>query len=120
MGENAITVIEISPSSSEKEEKKVFRYTSSSSSEESGTPVRRILCIKNAHDVKQFEETEECFILDFDPFDPPIDISKLSMSAAAADDEDEEENDDDDAREFVILAEKGQVWVFSVWSLRKC
>ncbi|PON71949.1 hypothetical protein PanWU01x14_067910 [Parasponia andersonii] len=100
MGENAINVIEISPSSSEK-----VRDSGT------GIPISHILCLKNANDIKLFEESEECFILDFDPFDP-IDISKLSVSekpAAGDGDDDDDGNDNDDDADFVVLAEKGQV-----------
>lgn len=95
MGENDIEVIEISPSPSS------YEKTHSPVSE-GGTPIRHILCLKNADDVKQFEETEDCFILDFDPFQP-IDLSRLLVSAAHDDD------DPQDAPDLAIVAETGQV-----------
>lgn len=63
------------------------------------TPVRAVVCLKRKEDVKRFEETEECFILDFDPFDS-LDISKLSLK-------DNKNNHDDN--DISIIAEKGQV-----------
>ncbi|CAA0409701.1 unnamed protein product [Arabidopsis thaliana] len=37
--------------------------------EEDDTPLVGIFCLKTRQDMKRFEETEDCFILDFDPFD---------------------------------------------------
>lgn len=101
MGENDIEVIEVSSASScdDKKVKKVFGSNSSSPGSESGTPIGHILCLKNSDDVKRFEETEDCFILDFDPFQP-IDLSKLFVSAAV---------DDGYAPDLAIVAETGQV-----------
>ncbi|EXB94709.1 hypothetical protein L484_002596 [Morus notabilis] len=102
MGENDIEVIEVSSASScddKKKVKKVFGSNSSSPGSESGTPIGHILCLKNSDDVKRFEETEDCFILDFDPFQP-IDLSKLIVSAAV---------DDGYAPDLAIVAETGQV-----------
>ncbi|KAL9267082.1 RPM1 interacting protein 13-like protein [Drosera capensis] len=49
-------------------------------------------------DMKKFEETEDCFILDFDPSDA-MDLTKLSLS----------KNTDSKEPEIAIIAEKGQV-----------
>ncbi|KFK27026.1 hypothetical protein AALP_AA8G324600 [Arabis alpina] len=49
------------------------------SEEEEETPLRGIFCLKTRQDMKRIEETEDCFILDFDPFDS-FDLTKLSLS----------------------------------------
>ena len=67
--------------------------------EEDDTPLVGIFCLKTRQDMKRFEETEDCFILDFDPNDS-FDARKLSDSPAS-------ECDDDVA----IVHEKGQVWL---------
>lgn len=87
MAKNGTQVIEISPSSSE-------RY--SEEEDDNGTPLRPVFCAKRNTDIKRIEEIEECFILDFDPFDS-IDISKLSVSNSPID------------NEVSVVAEKGQV-----------
>ncbi|KAL5738842.1 hypothetical protein ACOSP7_031603 [Xanthoceras sorbifolium] len=46
------------------------------------------------------EKDEDCFILDFDPFESINDISKLSVSS-----NDNDEDDDD----LIVISEKGQV-----------
>ncbi|CAL5367812.1 unnamed protein product [Camellia sinensis] len=61
-----------------------------------GTPVRAIFCLKNNINMREIEEREDCFILDFDP-DDCFDLSKLSMS------KDLYHNPD-----LSVLAEKGQ------------
>ncbi|KAL1337344.1 hypothetical protein HN51_032018 [Arachis hypogaea] len=55
-----------------------------------GTPVRAIACLKMHHDMKRFEETDDCFILGFDPYKP------VSLSQ-------------DDGVDISVVAEKGQV-----------
>ncbi|XP_018474188.2 RPM1 interacting protein 13 [Raphanus sativus] len=36
---------------------------------EEETPLRGILCLKSSQDTEKIEETEDCFILDYDPLD---------------------------------------------------
>lgn len=91
MAKNVTQVIEISPSSSE-------RY--SEEEEDNWTPLRPVFCVKRNTDIKRIEEIEECFILDFDPFDS-VDISKLSVSNSPID------------NEVAVVAEKGQVWILN-------
>ncbi|KAG8381606.1 hypothetical protein BUALT_Bualt06G0139000 [Buddleja alternifolia] len=62
-----------------------------------GTPLRSIFCLKNRDEIKKFEEEEDCFILEFDPYDV-LDMSKASLT----DDIDHAEAD------LRITAEKGQ------------
>ncbi|WOG92742.1 hypothetical protein DCAR_0312017 [Daucus carota subsp. sativus] len=64
---------------------------------EEGTPLRPIFCLKNRNELKDFEDKEDCFILDFDP-DESLSISKLSVSSNA-----------DDSPDVFLVAEKGQV-----------
>lgn len=103
MEDHDTKVIEISPASSEKERRTttVIQINSNlySSEEEDGSPLRPIFCLKreNNADIKRVEETQDCFILDFDPFDS-IDLSKLSVHA-----------DSDGASDLSVIAEKGQV-----------
>ncbi|XP_020871348.1 uncharacterized protein LOC9300383 [Arabidopsis lyrata subsp. lyrata] len=67
--------------------------------EEDDTPLRGIFCLKTRQDMKRFEETEDCFILDFDPFDS-FDVKKLTFT-----DDDHHEGDKD----LAIIHETGQV-----------
>ncbi|XP_022140919.1 uncharacterized protein LOC111011466 [Momordica charantia] len=56
------------------------------------SPLRSILCVKNVVDLKRFDEREDCYVLDFDPFhSPDPSISKDTDS------------------ELSIVGEKGQV-----------
>ncbi|XVE58256.1 hypothetical protein DITRI_Ditri04bG0155800 [Diplodiscus trichospermus] len=61
-----------------------------------GTPLRSIFCLKRKMDMRRIEETEDCFILDFNPFDS-TDIAKLAVT-----------NDGDDV-DLSVVAEKGKV-----------
>ncbi|KAJ8554227.1 hypothetical protein K7X08_024905 [Anisodus acutangulus] len=69
---------------------------SSSPSSDEGSPLRHILCLKKREQLKEFEEKEECFILDFDPYDT-VDMSKLSFL------------DNLDDSDVSVVAEKGEV-----------
>ncbi|KAL7106790.1 hypothetical protein ACP275_06G014800 [Erythranthe tilingii] len=71
---------------------------SSPSPDRTGTPLKPVFCLKNRHEIDKFEESEECFILDFDPYDDDLDIFKLSLSKGF-----------DDASELRVVSEKGQV-----------
>lgn len=68
----------------------------SSSPSDEGTPLRPVFCLKKREQLKEFEDKEECFILDFDPYES-VDISKLSVSNNL------------DASDLSVVAEKGQV-----------
>ncbi|CAK8567715.1 unnamed protein product [Lathyrus sativus] len=83
-------------------EEKDCSKSSNLSSPMAETPTRPVLCLKKKEDIKLYEETEEIFILEFDPFES-IDFSKLSLENKNNDD------DDDDASDISIVAEKGQV-----------
>lgn len=52
------------------------------------TPMRPIFCLKNREEIKKFEEQEECFILDFNPYNN-LDVLRLpgteSVDSADAD-----------------------------------
>ncbi|CAH9140824.1 unnamed protein product [Cuscuta epithymum] len=59
--------------------------------EQQGTPLRATFCLKNREQLTEFDEKEDCFILDFDPFD-----SRSSIC-------------DDQDPEIAVVAEKGNV-----------
>ncbi|XVF53274.1 hypothetical protein PTKIN_Ptkin05aG0086400 [Pterospermum kingtungense] len=86
-------VIEISPSSTEKY---AWLKKPKKEGEENRSPLRPLFCMKKNMDMKLIEETEDCFILDFNPIDS-VDIAKLPLT-----------NDTDDV-DISVLAEKGQV-----------
>ncbi|KAJ1385021.1 hypothetical protein SESBI_42013 [Sesbania bispinosa] len=67
------------------------------SSPKEETPIRAVVCLKRKEDMKLFEETEDCFILDFDPSES-LDLRKLSL-----------DNKNNDEADLSIVAEKGQV-----------
>ena len=71
-----------------------------SSSAEEDSPIRAIFCLKRNEDMKRLEETEDCFILEFDPFEP-VDLSNLSLKKSSP--------VEDEAADLSIIAEKGQV-----------
>ncbi|VFQ99021.1 unnamed protein product [Cuscuta campestris] len=60
-----------------------------SDDEPQGTPLRAVFCLKKREQLREFDDKEECFILDFDPFD-----SKRSVS-------------DYQDPEMAVVAEKG-------------
>ncbi|XP_050877433.1 RPM1 interacting protein 13 isoform X2 [Lathyrus oleraceus] len=82
-------------------EEKECSKSSNLSSPMAETPIRPVVCLKRKEDVKLYEETEECFILDFDPFES-LDFSKLSLG-------NKNNTNDDDTSDISIVAEKGQV-----------
>lgn len=65
---------------------------------QSGSPLRPIFCLKNREDIKKFEEQEECFILDFDPYHN-LEVLKLPSTVSG----------DNGEAELSVVAEKGQV-----------
>ncbi|XP_043718767.1 uncharacterized protein LOC122666766 [Telopea speciosissima] len=72
------------------------KINSSSSSENEDSPVRSILCLKKNVSMEEFDQVEDCFILDFDPFES-VDLSaKLSLK-------------NDDAQEISVICQRGQV-----------
>ncbi|KAG8381604.1 hypothetical protein BUALT_Bualt06G0138800 [Buddleja alternifolia] len=84
MSDNQIEIVEIGDSYPSPDQK--------------GTPLRPIFCLKNRDEIKKFEEEEDCFILEFDPYD---DLSMLKASLI---------NDFDNAEaDLCLIAEKGQV-----------
>lgn len=63
------------------------------------SPIRAIACLKKIDDIKRFEETDDCFILGFDPSDhSPVDASSRPHT-----------NDADDDDDLCVLGEKGKV-----------
>lgn len=64
------------------------------------SPIRAIACLKKIDDIKRFEETDDCFILGFDPTEstPNKDdnVSSKPLNKDADDD-------------ICVLAEKGKV-----------
>ncbi|KAF8008346.1 hypothetical protein BT93_K2119 [Corymbia citriodora subsp. variegata] len=75
---------------------------SATASCEEPSPVRHVLCVTRDEDVKRFEETEDCFILGFDPFERISRFSVLMEEAGAAD-------RDEGSKDLAVIAEKGQV-----------
>ncbi|KAG6707591.1 hypothetical protein I3843_06G035500 [Carya illinoinensis] len=115
MGEKDSEVIEISPSSSEKKPRRkiiqeshdfYFLVSSFCSAEEDETPMRSTLCLnsKSSVDIKSIEEVEDCFILDFDPFES-IELTKLSVNINPSD----AFVASDGTSDLCVIAEKGQV-----------
>ena len=88
----------------EEEERKVIPIYSTISLEEP------IICLRGMNK-KKLEETQECFILDFDPFlSNNINLSNLSTITEEEDDDDDDDDDDDSkAEDFLVISHKGQV-----------
>ncbi|KAF5442640.1 hypothetical protein F2P56_035279 [Juglans regia] len=115
MGERDLEVIEISPPSSEKKPRRkiiqesqdfYFLVSSFCSAEEDETPMKPMLCLnsKSSLDIKSIKEVEDCFILDFDPFES-IDLTKLSLNINPSD----AFAASDGTSDLCVIAEKGQV-----------
>lgn len=81
-----------------------------SSPSPNGTPIRHIVCLNktNMENLRKLEETEDCFILDFDPSEIDTSISRFSTLSVYS-----FSDDDGDGGELSVVAEKGQVLVFS-------
>ncbi|XP_075647797.1 RPM1 interacting protein 13-like [Castanea sativa] len=72
------------------------------SSSSIGSPIRSIFCLKEKADMKRIEEIEDCFILEFDPYEP-LDVFNLSMNNNLID------GHPDGANDLFVIAERGQV-----------
>ncbi|KAE8722186.1 caffeic acid 3-O-methyltransferase-like [Hibiscus syriacus] len=95
--EEAVTVL-----SSEKKDTPIKKPTHAKKGENKDdpldeSPLRSIFCLKKIVDMKRIEETEDCFILDFNHSNP-VDVAKLSAA-----------NDGDVDEELSVVAERGQV-----------
>jgi hypothetical protein len=75
-----------------------------------GTPIRPIFCLNktNVENLRKLEETEDCFILDFDPSEIDTSIRRFSTLSVYS-----FSDDDGDGGDLSVVAEKGQVLVFS-------
>ncbi|XP_052184864.1 RPM1 interacting protein 13-like [Diospyros lotus] len=69
--------------------------------ESPGSPLTPIFCVKKKENVREIEDREDCFILDFDPFnDSPDGIFRLSPSKV---------HNTGDAPDLTVIAERGKV-----------
>lgn len=71
-----------------------------------GTPIRPIFCLNktNVENLRKLEETEDCFILDFDPSEIDTSIRRFSTLSVYS-----FSDDDGDGGDLSVVAEKGQV-----------
>ncbi|KAH6813597.1 hypothetical protein C2S51_022615 [Perilla frutescens var. frutescens] len=76
---------------------------------QNGSPLRPIFCLKNREEIKKFEEEEECFILEFDPYK---DSDVLMLTDA--------EHDYNAEAELSVVAERGQSLSGGIESNFKC
>ncbi|KAL7003758.1 hypothetical protein U1Q18_004903 [Sarracenia purpurea var. burkii] len=98
MGENEVTVgLDLSAATQKKGRRVVDLDSPSPENRES--PLRSVLCLKTDANMREIEEIEDCFILDFDPNDS-LDLSKLSIP---------DDLNSPGAPDISVLAEKGQV-----------
>ncbi|KAJ4953084.1 hypothetical protein NE237_029916 [Protea cynaroides] len=74
---------------------------SSSSSEDDDFPIRSIFCLKNKASLKEFDQVEDCYILEFDPFESVNQFEKLSL---------DDDDDDDDAEEVSVIGHRFQAF----------
>ncbi|XP_042474994.1 uncharacterized protein LOC122057066 isoform X1 [Macadamia integrifolia] len=63
---------------------------------EDESPIRSILCLKKNVSMEEFDQVEDCFILDFDPFEPSELSEKLSLK-------------DDNSKELSVIFQRGKV-----------
>ncbi|KAJ9546191.1 hypothetical protein OSB04_025898 [Centaurea solstitialis] len=64
------------------------------------TPLRPIFCLKRRSAIKEFDDKEDCFILDFNPEEDSFDLSKIEKGV---------QNSLQDSPDVCLVAEKGQV-----------
>nr|GEW33095.1 hypothetical protein [Tanacetum cinerariifolium] len=66
--------------------------------EDDGTPLRPIFCLKRRSAIKDFDDKEDCFILDFNPEEEEdsVDLSKANDNIQ-------------DSEDLFMVSEKGQV-----------
>ncbi|XP_071732160.1 RPM1 interacting protein 13-like [Rutidosis leptorrhynchoides] len=69
---------------------------------DSSTPLRPIFCLKRKSAIKEYDEKEDCFILDFNPDEDALDLNKIN-------DEKGRQNNPEDSPDVRLIAEKGQV-----------
>ncbi|KAL3653729.1 hypothetical protein CASFOL_003410 [Castilleja foliolosa] len=77
----------------------VIDVDSYSSPDIKSTPLRAVYCLKNRDQIKDAEGQEECFILDFDPYDDSSEKSKFLLRECL-------DNGDADLH---VVAERGQM-----------
>ncbi|CAH1446609.1 unnamed protein product [Lactuca virosa] len=66
------------------------------------TPLRPIFCLKRKSAIKEFDDKEDCFILDFNPEEDSVDLSKKDV-------ENGHQNNPHDSPDVSLIHEKGQV-----------
>ena len=76
---------------------------SSPSPVQNTSPLKPIFCLKNREEIQKFEEKEECFILEFDPYNSS-DVLKLPTTV----------NGDIVDADLSVVSEKGKV-IFHVF-----
>ncbi|XP_004502770.1 RPM1 interacting protein 13-like [Cicer arietinum] len=78
--------------------KRVRKTPVRSEPQEFESPIRAIACLKKIDDIKRFEETDDCFILGFDPTDTtPISFDLSSKP------------NNKDSDDLCVLGEKGKI-----------
>ncbi|CAL0319580.1 unnamed protein product [Lupinus luteus] len=78
----------------------MIQKTTPPPSPEPESPIRAIVCLKQICDMKRFEDTEDCFILGFDPTEDVV-TSKLSL-----------DNNQPLSDDVSIIYEKGQCYCY--------
>ncbi|KAF5810115.1 hypothetical protein HanRHA438_Chr04g0175241 [Helianthus annuus] len=68
--------------------------------DDDGTPLRPIFCLKRKSAIKEFDDKEDCFILDFNPEEDDLDLSGIEKGRL---------NNVQDSPDVFLVAEKGQV-----------
>lgn len=86
--------MKVTPMADINKERKVIKVAAKNDD----SPLRSIFCLKNWASVKEIEEKEEYFILEFDPYDSLDYDFKLSISKHV---------EDTKASDLYVIAEKG-------------
>ncbi|CAM8976518.1 unnamed protein product [Rhodiola kirilowii] len=84
----------------QKNRRTVELVSESDSDSDDDCVIRSIVVLKNICDMRRYEESEECFILDFDPFEATADLGSDKVKAEAR---------EIDEEGVVVISEKGQV-----------
>ncbi|KAK0592970.1 hypothetical protein LWI29_028371 [Acer saccharum] len=82
----------------------VIDITSPPSSPRNSSPLRPIFCLKKNADMKRFEEMDDCFVLDFDPYNDTINLHDPQNTT-----HDHDGRGDNDKEDICIIADKGQL-----------
>ncbi|KAK1549739.1 hypothetical protein Q3G72_006920 [Acer saccharum] len=93
----------------------VIDITSPPSSPRNSSPLRPIFCLKKNASMKRFEEMDDCFVLDFDPYNDTINLHDPQNTTHVHDG-----RGDNDKQDICIIADKGQCHCYVCETVAPC